>query len=201
MQLEVISNSDYEVGPMSGMASRSLSDHGPAADLSSELLKPLALLWLQQLEPTLTIDPESIVGDVVQRNQITTDVPGHIPSPGSVFVFERSLIPRWTDAGYFPYNHHLKVGKYDSVVYHGCTSDRLRLDPLLRINIHNIPYGGRDYELVMFLLNPNFVEDHIPLALVRLTETLAHEFGATPQDVLTSIRQHAETMTRNRTNG
>jgi hypothetical protein len=84
--------------------SRSLSDHGPAADLSSELLKPLALLWLQQLEPTLTIDPESIVGDVVQRNQITTDVPGHIPSPGSVFVFERSLIPRWTDAGYFPYS-------------------------------------------------------------------------------------------------
>ena len=70
----------------------------------------------------------------------------------------------------------MKVGKYDSVMYHGCTSDRMRLgmidmidrkrralmlsflsDPLLRINIHNIPCSGRDYELVLFRSNPNFV--------------------------------------------
>jgi hypothetical protein len=93
----------------------------------------------------LNIDPDAIVEDAVRRSQIATDVPGYIPGPGSIFVFERSLIPRWTDAGFFPYSesparpgddskrsadYHMKVGKYDSVMYHGCSSDRLRLGKL-----------------------------------------------------------------------
>lgn len=52
----------------------------------------------------MNIDPDAIVEDAVRRNQIATDVPGYIPGPGSIFVFERSLIPRWTDAGFFPYS-------------------------------------------------------------------------------------------------